>query len=93
MSLIKDQFTTNIYYHHKVHHHIAKLTTCHMTSDRMCQVRHLGKKHLGSLAHLFVTLIAFHIVKRYVKYTKKGTHFIVDVWDLNKTLNLERMLK
>ena len=93
MSLIKDRFTTNIYLHHKVCCHLAKLTTCHVTSDRMCQVRHLGKKYLGSLAHLFVTLIAFHIVKKYVKYTKKGTHFIVDVWDLNKTLNLERMLK
>ena len=53
----------------------------------------LGKKHLGSSVHLFVTLIAFHIVKRYIKYTKKGTHIIVDVWDLNNTLNLERMLK
>ena len=69
-------------------------TTCHMTYDRMCQIRQLGKKkHLGSSVHLFVTLIAFHIVKRYIKYTKKGTHIIVDVWDLNNTLNLERMLK
>ena len=93
MSLIKDQFTMNTYLHHEVHHHLPNLTTCHVTSDRMCQVRHLEKKHLGSLVHLFVTLIAFHIVEMYVKYTKKGTHFIVDVWDLNKMLNLERMLK
>ena len=46
----------------------------------------LGKNHLGSSVHLFVTLIAFHIVKRYIKYTKKGTHIIVDVWDLNNTV-------